>query len=127
MTDDFSELFALEADLRAAGPKVARNVVKALHVTAGHVKADWKQAADRTGLHAYAADIDYDLEIRPGEISAEVGPTPDGDAGGLGIVEDAPGGVRSRPQHAGRDALRANEDDFERGVLLAALDAWEKP
>lgn len=123
---DFSELADLEADLRSVGPKAARYVAKAVEVTARHVKDDWRDAAERTGLYPYSSDIDYDMEIGGGVIAAEVGPTP-GDAGSLGIVEDAPGGVRSRPQHAGRSALRANEDDFERGVLLAALDAWEKP
>lgn len=124
MADDFTELLELAADLTQVPADTARNVKKAVEVTARHVKDDWRQGAERSGLHGYAADIDYEFEFGRGEIAAVVGPTP-GDAGSLGIVEDAPGDVRSAPQHAGRDAMRANEDDFERGIMLAALDSLE--
>lgn len=124
MAGDFSELMELAADLRQVPADTSRNVKKAVEVTARHVKDDWAQGAERSGLGGYAGDIDYEFEYGRGEIAADVGPTP-GDAGSLGIVEDAPGDVRSAPQHAGRDALKANEDDFERGIMIAALDALE--
>lgn len=120
---DFSELLSLSADLSAAGERVRPFAEKALQVTARHVKDEARKKASRRGLRAYAKDIDYEVRSERDAIVAEVGPTPNGDAGGLGIVEDAPGGVRSAPQHALRDALKNNVDDFERGMLLAALDA----
>ena len=54
-------------------------------------------------------------------IEGEIGPTP-GDSGSFGLVEDANGGVKSAPQHAGRDAARKNEADFIRGLTKAAGD-----
>lgn len=122
MADDFSELNRLAADLTRVPDKANRFVKKALEVTARSIKDDWRQGASRTGLHQYALDIDYDIKTPAGEIVAEVGPTI-GDAGSFGFVEDGGGNVRSAPQHAARDALRANEDDFVRGLEIAVFDA----
>jgi hypothetical protein len=122
VADDFTELNRLAADLTRVPDKANRFVKKALEVTARNVKDDWRQGADRSGLGGYAADIDYDLKTPAGEIVAEVGPTIGG-AGSFGFVEDGGGNVRSAPQHAARDALRANEDDFVRGLEIAVFDA----
>lgn len=125
MADDFSELYQLAADLTAAPPEANRNVRKAIEVTSRHVKDGWQAGAKRTGLGGYAADIDYDVNVTASTIEGEIGPTP-GDAGSLGIVEEAPGGVRSAPQHAGRDALESNEEDFIKGLEIALYDATMK-
>lgn len=122
MADDFSELNQLAADLTRVPDKANRFVKKALEVTARSIKDDWKQGASRTGLHRYALDIDYDIKTPAGEIVAEIGPTV-GDSGSFGFVEDGGGNVRSAPQHAARDAVRANEDDFVRGLEIAVFDA----
>lgn len=122
MDADFSEFNQLARDLNDAGENIARFVDKAIKFTAVNVKKDWRQGADRSGLGLYAADIDFDMQYPRGEIIAEIGPTP-GDSGGLGIVEDAPGDVKSAPQHAGRDALEANEEDFIRGLEIAIADS----
>lgn len=119
MTDD---LRRLAADLSAAGPAVRPFARKALQVTARSMKDEWRAGADRTGLAGYAADITYETHERGATLDAEIGPTI-GDAGSFGFVEDAGGGVRSAPQHAARNALENNEDDFERGVERAAADA----
>lgn len=121
---DFSDLMKLAADLGDAPGKASQNVVKALHVTSRHIKDDWRKDANRTGLRKYAVDMSYDIETRDGAITSEIGPTP-GDAGSLGLVEDANGGVRSAPQHAGRDAARKHEGDFISGVLKAVTDPLE--
>jgi hypothetical protein len=121
ITFDFTELRQLVVDLALVPAKAAPNVRKAVEVTARHVKDDWSKAANRTGLGGYAADVSYDMKYEDGAIGAEVGPTP-GDAGSLGIVEDAPGGVRSAPQFAGRDAARKNEKDFIKGIAKALED-----
>lgn len=125
MSDDFSELMELAADLRGAGDEVGQFADKAIKVTAGKIKRDWRKGADRTGLHKYARDIDYDVTYGRGEIVAEIGPTI-GDSGSFGLVEDAPGGVLSAPQHAGRSALEANEADFVDGMEKAIFDATKK-
>lgn len=123
MADDFSELAQLAADLTEAPHAAARFVKKAIQFTATEVKQDWRQGAERTGLSGYAASIDYDMQYPGGAIEAEIGPNLGRNQGSFGFVEDAPGGVRSAPQHAGRDAARANEDDFVRGLEIAIFDA----
>lgn len=120
MTD---ELRALSADLRAAGGKVRPFARKALEVTGRSIKDDWSENADRTGLSGYAASVDYELKSGLSEISVEVGPNLGKNQGSFGFVEDGGGGVQSAPQHAGRDALEANEDDFYDGLAKAAADA----
>ena len=118
---DFSELLELAADLGDVPEAVAPNVRKAVQVTAHHIKQDWRKAADRTGLGGYAGDITYETKDLAHAIEGEIGPTP-GDSGSFGLVEDANGGVKSAPQHAGRDAARKNEADFIRGLTKAAGD-----
>ena len=119
MSDDVRRL---AADLTAAGPAVRPFARKALQVTAHRIKDEWRAAANRTGLAGYAADVTYETRESAAGVVAEIGPTP-GDSGSFGLVEDAPGGVYSAPQHAGRDALENNEDDFERGIDRAVADA----
>lgn len=123
MADDFSELTRLAADLTGAPEAAARFVKKAVQYTATELKKDWQQGAERSGLTGYAAAIDYDMKYPGGAIQAEIGPNLTRNQGSFGFVEDAPGGVRSMPQHAGRDALRANEADFVRGLEIAIFDA----
>lgn len=118
---DFSDLTSLVADLGQAPGRAARNIIKAFHVTSRKIDQDWTAGADRTGLGSYAGDVSYDITAADTVIKSEIGPTP-GDAGSLGIMEDAPGGVRSAPQHAGRDATRKNEADFIIGIAKALED-----
>lgn len=123
MADDFSELYELAADLTSAPAKANRFVKKAIQFTATEVKNDWRQGAERSGLSGYAASVDYDMKYPGGAIEAEVGPNMAKNQGALGLVEEGGSGVRSAPQHAGRDALEANEADFLRGLEIAVFDA----
>lgn len=123
MADDFTELYSLAADLSNAPEVANRNIKKAVEVTSRHIKDDWKQGAERTGLRGYAGSIDYDLKFPGSAIEAEIGPNLGRNQGSFGFVEEANGGVRSAPQHAGRDALEANEPDFVRGLEIAIFDA----
>lgn len=125
--DDFSELLRLEADLREVPAEVNRNVKKAVEVTARNVKDDWKQGAE-VGFgegfsNRYSSSIFYDMEYPGGAIEAEIGPELGRPGASAGFLEDAPGGVDAPPQHAGRDALEANEGDFIRGLEIAIADA----
>lgn len=122
MADDFADLRSLEADLRGAPGDLAPLVRNALQVTATHVRDDWRKGANRTGLGRYAADITYETKVDATSVGAEIGPTV-GDSGSFGLVEDAGGNVKSAPQHAGRDALEANEPDFIHGLEVAAYEA----
>lgn len=121
MADDFAELRELAADLTAAPEEARPFIRKAVQVTAHKIKDDWRKGANRSGLGKYAADITYETEEKRASIEAEIGPTI-GDSGSFGFVEDAGGGVKSAPQHAGRDAMEANEDDFADGLELAIYD-----
>lgn len=121
---DFSELQRLARDLGEVPAAVVPKVVQALEHTAFDLKNDWAQGADRSGLSGYARSIDYELKPRPGTIAMEIGPNPSKHQGTFGFVEDATGGVMSAPQHAGRDALEANSDDFERGIDIAVFEGF---
>ncbi len=126
MANDFSELSKLAADLTQAPQEALKRVRQAVEYTATELKRDWAQGAERTGLDSYAASVDYDINYPGGAVEAEIGPNHGKRQGKFGFVEDGGGKVRSDPQHAGRDALRANEDDFYRGLDIALYDATEK-
>lgn len=123
MSDDFSDLYELAADLTGAPAKANRNIDKALKFTSVEIKKDWRQGAEATGLTGYAASVDFDMKYSPNEIASEIGPNLGRNQGSFGFVEDANGGVKSAPQHAGRNALEANEADFVRGLEIAVFDA----
>lgn len=122
---DFSELMTLAADLGEAPRKMIPLVRAAVEITARHVKDDWKPEAQVSGgARAYASSIDYEMKLdTDGSIGAEIGPNLGRPGGGWGFLEDAPGGVLSAPQHAGRKAAAKNEADFEKGLLQAGEDA----
>lgn len=131
MADDFHELYELAADLTGAPPEANRNIAKALEVTARSVKDDWRQGAEvnsgeKNVANAYANSIDYTIETSRASIEAEIGPNLGSKGGSAGFLEEAPGSVTSAPQHAGRDALEANEEDFVRGLEIALFDATTK-
>lgn len=125
MSDDFAELHALSRDLDRADKQAVDNVVKALKVTSMNVKKSWQKKAARTGLTRYAASVDFEVKRHAAfggaAVEAEVGPNLTRGVGvpSFGFVEDAPGGVKSAPQHAGRDSLAENADDFEVGISKA--------
>jgi hypothetical protein len=127
MSDDFSELMELAADLTGVPAEANRNVKKALEVTARNVKDDWRQGAEigrgEGYSERYASSIFYDIKYPGGAIEAEIGPELGRPGASAGFLEDAPGGVLAAPQHAGRDALEANEEDFLTGLEIAITNA----
>jgi len=126
MATDFSELDKLAADLTEAPAEARPFIRKALQFTAFNIRDEWRAAAARTGLAGYAASVGYSTEEKASSIEAEIGPTPGRRQASFGFVEDANGGVRSAPQHAGRDALKRNEPDFFEGLEKALHDGLEK-
>jgi hypothetical protein len=123
---DFSELDKLAADLTSVPAETIPFARSALQFTAHNIRDEWREEAARTGLEAYGASVGYDTEIKASSIWAEIGPTPGRRQGSFGFVEDANGGVRSAPQHAGRDALKNNEKDFHAGIDKALADGLRK-
>lgn len=129
MADDFSELGELAADLTAAPKETAPFVKQALKGTAQEVKKGWAARAKVSrGSYprGYAASVDYDEKDTAAGPEVEIGPNLGKPGGSSGFLEDAPGGVRAAPQHAGRDALEAAEADFKRGVEAALADGLAK-
>ena len=123
MSDDFSELGALARDFDQVPKNAHRNIVKAMKYTSVEIKKDWQQGAARSGLHGYAASVDFDVDESAHLVKSEIGPNLDHNQGSFGFVEEGGGGVHSAPQHAGRDALEANESDFYDGMEIALFDA----
>ena len=125
--DDFSELYELAADLTHVPDTANRNIKKAVEVTARHIKDDWRQGAEvsRGGGFSenYSSSIFYDVKVGAGEIGAEIGPELGRPGGSAGFLEEGGPGVKSAPQHAGRDAVEANEEDFLQGLEIAIFDA----
>jgi hypothetical protein len=123
---DFSELDKLVADLRSAPAETAPFVRKAVQVTAHKIRDEWREGAARTGLNAYGRSVGYDTKETRSGVEAEIGPTPGRRQASFGFVEEANGGVRSSPQHAGRDALKNNEQDFVDGLDKAVADGLRR-
>ena len=126
--DDFSELYELAADLTHVPDTANRYVKKALEVTGHSIRDDWREGAEISGGYpkTYPAAISYDIEFPGGgAIGVVIGPvlgkTPGASAGFLDEPLSA-AGVDGPIHHAGRDAVRANEDDFLRGLEVAIYD-----
>lgn len=120
---DTSDVMRFSHNLGAASGRVVDNARRALEVTARHIKDDAiTNATGPSGRAAasYPRSIDYDMF----GLRAEIGPNLGRAQGSLGILEDAPGGVRAAPQGALRRAAESNLDDFERGMARAAEDLF---
>lgn len=113
---NFDAPMAMFAELGEVPKDVHGNVKKALTVTARYVKDDSRKKANRRGLKAYAASIDYDVEVSADAITAEIGPNLDKRMGSFGFVEEGGQDVKSAPQHALKDAAKKNEADFIKGL-----------
>lgn len=125
---DFSEVNELAVLIEDAAPKAGKNVEKAIAVAAGKGKRKWQAEAKRKSrkghLKAYPYSVDYDnvKVVSAGVLETEVGPNLDRNQGALGIVEEAPGGVRGAPQR-NRDVVeKVIEEDLVKGILLAVGD-----
>lgn len=126
---DFSELRKLSADLGELAVETPNNVRKAVEVTARNVKDSWRDEAkksDRSGsMKRYPQAISYDVKKSDGEIEAEIGPELGKGQGSFGAIEETGlkyRGVGIAPRGNARRALKANIEDFERGINKAAGD-----
>lgn len=127
---DFTELLELVADLGEVPGNIGPFLVKAIEVTARHVKDDATESVQGSGNKAFrraGKTIGYDLHggaslIGGSAISAEVGYR----KGGVGNLGNFREFGTSTGQAAHLDlaqALHKNEADLERGISLAIADA----
>lgn len=119
MSDLSDGLHRFEVDLTGATDESLPNIKKAIGISALKGKRAWQDAArGRRYLKAYVPSIDYDPV--DSNFETELGPNLNRKgAGGLGIVEDSPGGVRGRPQRNYVNAEKVIEEDLPRGVQIA--------
>jgi hypothetical protein len=122
---DFSEVTALAADLSKAAKIAPENVAKAVAVTARKVQMDWREPLNGSEyLPAGAAAVTYELKGAAGiggsAISAEIGPELRGQGPLVGMLEYGTPNTGARGY--GAEALRRNQEDFERGILKAVED-----
>lgn len=125
---DFTEVLAFDATLGDLPRELHENVRKAIEISARGVKDDWRNVArGLSGLHArgYPFAISYDIEKVGDGVLAEVGPEQEGQ-GKFGFLEEGVASQGTSPQHAARLAVKANTDDFIRGILKAATDPLER-
>lgn len=138
---DYSDLTELVADLRAAALDTGVELVKAVEVTAVNVRNSWRdklrgsQTVPR-GAHSVTYDMtaneSYLRQALTGkggasEVSAEIGPEigiPGGQGAIVGMLEY--GTPTTGPRGFGLEALRENEEDFERGVSMAVDAAMRR-
>mgnify|MGYP001002775949 CR=1 FL=1 len=123
---DTSGVDRLAADFGRAAGAVVPLARKALEVTSRYVKDDAvksAKSANPSHARAYAPLIDYEFT---GALRSEIGPRPQGQGKLGGILEDGGSpkhGVGNRPQKNLENAVRANVDDFVKGLEKAAGDA----
>jgi hypothetical protein len=130
----FTELTELAADLGDVPAKALRNVRKSVEVGARGIKDDWRAVATAdSGRHArlYPRAITYDMDgltvFGVDVVRAEIGPEIGRRQGRLGFLEEGVPGQNTAGQHGMRLAVKANEDDFMRGLLTAISDPLEQP
>ena len=119
MNDLSDGLHQFEVDLTGATKDALPNIKKAIGISALKGKRAWQDAArGHRYLKAYVPSIDYDPV--DSNFETDLGPNLNRrGAGGLGIVEDSPGGVRGTPQRNYVAAEKAIEVDLPRGVQIA--------
>ena len=131
MTDSFSidssEVDRLVADLGTVASTAGQYIRKAVEVAAVNNKKDWAEfAKGLKHLPAFPSSITYDITTFQGFgasiISAEIGPDKSRSQGALGNIVEY-GSVNNAPKSYGANALKANESDYQRGLVAALEDA----
>ncbi|TAJ46356.1 MAG: hypothetical protein EPO52_17640 [Herbiconiux sp.] len=136
---DTSEMDALARDLSALADIIPRKVRQAVQQTAIKGKDFWQADASVKASRStagYPGSIDYELKgsvIGGGTVEGEVGPNlsrggKTGKGGlqpSLGILEEAPGGVRAAPRQSIRRAYTFIEEELDKGVDIAIKQSEE--
>ena len=136
---DFSEVTKLAADLGEAPKNIGPMLTGALRKSAGFVKRDARESVgDSEFWKGAASAIDYEVTASPGQVfsalEVEIGYDKDRPGGALGNLREfgaplAKYGGKSVPLPPSNDLLNAlekNQEDFERGIRQAGVDAIKK-
>jgi hypothetical protein len=108
----FAEFEAFAADLAAAPARLAELLPPVVSKGALNIKNDWRaNASGNPHAPFYPASITYDIEDRPGSVSAEIGPDKDKKQGALGNILEF-GTSNNPPHNDGGRALSAEEPRF---------------
>jgi hypothetical protein len=107
-----AEFEAFAADLAEAPARLAELLPPVVSKGALNVKTAWRANASGNA-HAphYPASITYDIEERPGSVSAEIGPDKNKTQGPLGNILEF-GTSKNPPHNDGGRALAAEEPRF---------------
>jgi hypothetical protein len=124
---DSSEIDQLAADLGAVPATAGRFLRSAVEVSSRRVKDDWRD--ESKGLEhapAFPYSVGYDVTTAHAfgqtVLKSEIGPDKERAQGALGNLIEF-GSINNPPQGLGHGALQRNEDDFERGLSKALVDA----
>lgn len=126
---DFTEVDALAADLGEVPARAKVNVRKAVEVTSRGIKDDWRNVSKGlSGRHAkgFPSTINYDIEVVSDGVIGEIGPDLGRKQGSLGFLEEGVGSQNTSGQNAMPLAVKANENDFLQGLLMAITEPLEK-
>lgn len=123
VTELWSETELLAEDLAGIAGRLSTAVTPVVAKGALNVKNQWKTNA--SGLaHAplYPASISYDIDVRPGRVTAEIGPDKNRPQGALGNLIEF-GSSKNAPHLDGARALADEEPRFYAALQAAAGDA----
>ena len=135
MKIDNGELNALAADLGDVGALAGPFINSAIQYTSKEIQTDArKSVGKRKHFGQAAAAIDYEVSVFQGfgasVIKAEIGYDKSVASGALGnLIEFGAPNSTSGPLTPTSDlanAMKANEDDFEKGLAKALADAEKK-
>ena len=109
MEFDTSELTELAADLGKIPGRMVKDQIATVEESASRIQAGWRQRW--SGL-AHAPHIPnavtHEVKVRPGEVSAEIGPDKDLKQGALGNILEY-GTSKNAPIPGGGPSLKAEE------------------
>lgn len=121
---DFSELDKLVVDIVAAPGEMAERLIDHVNKMGRKVQDDWREPLKGSlTIPQGAASVTYDVRgsasalLGKSAVEAEVGPVLRGQGPIVGMLED--GTPSTGPRGFGLEALRKNQDAFERGVAEA--------
>lgn len=119
---DFSEIDKLAADLSSVARDTQPNVRKAVEVTARKIKDGWRDRLKGSAtLPGLPGAVSYDIDEPGGSVEAEIGFDKGRRQGALGNVSEF-GTPTVGPRGYGLASLEENQEDFAKGIGLAAGD-----
>lgn len=123
MSEMWFETERLAADLADAPLRLAADIVPVVSRGALNIKNDWRDRLSGLPHLPHLPDaITYDLDVKLGRISAEVGPDKSRRQGPLGSIAEF-GSVNNPPRLDGQHALDAETPKYFAAVEAVAQNA----